>query len=234
MTSKQLIKKNIERMQKELGDKYWKVSASGIWFKKLFPEILERHSEGKLLDVGAGKNLLYKDILSSYCEEYESLDIIDNSSIDYQQDIRDMKLDSETYDTVFCRNVLEHIKNPREALKEIARILKKDGKVIITVPHLAYLHNEPGDYYRFTKYGIKHLIEETDMEIIEIKEAGGLFSFLGYIFSTGFLGLTYHIPIISDIAYYLNYPLQILALKLDKITKNKRFLPLNYILVAEK
>jgi len=230
---KDIIKKNIRKMQEEMGDNYWRISASGIWFQKIFRELLNKYSSGKLLDAGAG-NLLYKEMLSDYCTEYESLDITDNPNLDYQQDIKDMELDSETYDTVFCRNVLEHVEKPQYGIKEISRVLKEDGKAIISVPHLAYLHNEPHDYYRFTKYSLKHMSEEAGLEVVEIREAGGLFSFIGYIFSTAFMGLTYHIPVVSKISYYINKIFQFTVVKLDKITGNASLIPLNYIIVLKK
>lgn len=228
---KNRIQHNIARMQEELGERYWNVSASGIWFRKIFPAILEEHASGRLLDAGAGE-MLYREMLENYCEKYESLDI--EGDVDHLEDLQDMSLESNQYDTVFCRNVLEHVEDPGKALEEVERILKPGGKAIISVPHLAYLHNEPGDYYRFTRHGLKELLDRAGLETIEVKEAGGLFSFLGYIFSTILLGTTYHLPVISRVMYYFNYPLQVASVLLDRLTGNSRYLPLNYIAVVEK
>jgi len=220
-------------MQNELGSKYWNISASGISFRKKFSKILEDYSEGRLIDLGAG-NLLYKSFLKQYCEVYESLDIQENPNLDYVQDIQDTDLDSEVFDTVFCRNVLEHVENPRRAMSEISRILKDGGVAIVSVPHLAYLHNEPADYYRFTEYGLEEIASDTKLEVIKIEEAGGLFSFLGYIFSTVLLGLTYNIPIVFSASFKLNFLVQLSCLKIDKITGTGKYMPLNYIAVLKK
>lgn len=233
MSYTDIIKQNIESMQKELGVDYWKVSASGIWFRKIFDQVLNEYSEGKLLDAGAG-NLLYRPMLEDHCESYESLDISENPGLDYNQDIQNMELNDESYDTVFCRNVLEHVRKPREAMNEISRILKYDGKAIVSVPHLAYLHNEPEDYYRFTKYGMKEIASGSELEIIEIREAGGLFSFVGYIFSTVLIGLTYHLPVISSILFHVNYLVQLILSKIDCLPLFRRLTPLNYVLVYQK
>ncbi|MFB6245124.1 MAG: class I SAM-dependent methyltransferase, partial [Candidatus Nanohaloarchaea archaeon] len=166
-------------------------------------------------------------------ETYESLDI-EGEEPDYRQDIQDMELDSGEYDTVFCRNVLEHVEEPRKAVSEIARVLRDGGKAVISVPHLAYLHKEPEDYYRFTEHGIEEIASGTGLEVVEVREAGGLFSFMGYIFSTAVLGSTYHVPLLSRLAYYLNFLVQLSMVKADELTGNARFIPLNYVIVLRK
>lgn len=229
----ELISRNIRRMQQELGPDYFKVSASGLAFRKVFPELLESYACGKLLDAGAG-NLLYRDLLEDHCESYESLDVEERNGIDHVQDIQDTQLKSGLYDTIFCRNVIEHVEKPRAAMSEISRLLKDDGKAIISVPHLAYLHNEPEDYYRFTEYGLAEIASDTDLELVEIRSVGGFFSFLGYIFSTGLMGLTYDVPVLSWFAYRVNLLFQYTCFLLDSILKTEKYLPLNYVAVFQK
>ncbi|MFB6116636.1 MAG: class I SAM-dependent methyltransferase [Candidatus Nanosalina sp.] len=226
------ISNNIDEMQKNMGESYWNISASGIAFRSIFNNYLEKYSEGRLLDVGAG-NLLYKHLLEKYCSSYESLDVKEDAKLDYVQDIQDTNLSSSVFDTVFCRNVLEHVEKPREALTEISRILKQDGIAIISVPHLAYLHNEPEDYYRFTKYGVEEISSQTDLEIIEVEEAGGLFSFLGYVFSTVFMGLTYDVAILSWFTYRINYIIQHGCVMIDNLSGTDIYMPLNYVFVLK-
>ena len=55
--------------------------------------------------------------------------------VDYpNQDIQNLKLNDSSYDLVLINHVLEHVKNDKIALSEIARILKTNGRAIITVP----------------------------------------------------------------------------------------------------
>ena len=229
----ELISRNIRRMQQELGPDYFKVSASGIAFRKVFSELLGSYAGGKLLDAGAG-NLLYRNLLEDYCELYESLDVEDRDGIDHAQDIQDTQLKSGLYDTIFCRNVIEHVEKPRAAMSEISRLLKDNGKAIISVPHLAYLHNEPEDYYRFTSHGMKEIASDTELELVEKRSVGGFFSFLGYIFSTVLMGLTYSVPFLRWLTYRVNLLVQYSCLWMDNILKTERYLPLNYVAVFEK
>jgi len=228
-----VISRNIEKMQEELGSEYFRLSSSGLAFSKVFPRLLEEYGGGRLLDAGAG-NLLYMDLLDDYCDSYEALDIQEASGIDHVQDLQDTDLESRSYDTVFCRNVLEHVEKPRSAMSEISRLLRDDGTAIVSVPHLAYLHNEPGDYYRFTQHGLAEIASDTELKAVEIRRAGGFFSFLGYIFSTFFMGLTYSIPLLRWFTFRFNLLIQYLCYWLDGILETGRYLPLNYVAVFRK
>ncbi len=51
-----------------------------------------------------------------------------------KMDIKDMIFESESIDTFICSHVLEHVKDDDKAMKEISRILRKDGTAILLVP----------------------------------------------------------------------------------------------------
>lgn len=64
--------------------------------------------------------------------------------------------------------VLEHVKNPFNAIKEIQRVLKPGGIIIGSTPFVFPIHDEPHDFYRYTKYGLRNLFK--DFECIELIE----------------------------------------------------------------
>jgi SAM-dependent methyltransferase len=75
-------------------------------------------------------------------------------------DLRNLKNYRDgTYDFVVLDQVLEHVEAPAKALSEIHRVLKKGGWLICTTPFLIQIHNYPSDYWRFTKEGMKKLLE---------------------------------------------------------------------------
>jgi SAM-dependent methyltransferase len=176
-------------------------------------------------------------MLLQYCKNYKSVDFKKtNEKLDYVADAQDMKkvIKDNQFDTVFCSQVLEHVPEPQKVFNEIHRILKKDGHVIFTVPFLGYLHNEPYDFFRYTKHSLKFMTQKSNLEIAEIKESGGLFSFLGYIWSTSFVGLFSGFPVLNKIVFYINIPICYIWIFLDKITMNKKIMPLNYLLVLKR
>ena len=233
MTLEQRIKRNVEEMQTELGDDYWRASAAELTLVPAIEAALAEHAEGRLLDAGAG-NLLYRPILEDHCDAYESLDVSREAGIDHVQDVQNMELPSDRYDTVFCRHVLEHVPYPGRAMTELHRVLKPGGVAIVTVPHLAYLHNEPHDYYRFTEHGVRTLLGEAEFDEVTVEPVGGFCSFAGYSLATLVHGLTYHLPVVSTAAFAANAPLQRALVAADDLTGNERYFPFNYLAIARK
>ena len=82
-------------------------------------------------------------------------------------------------DTVFASMVLEHISEPDVFMKEISRILKPNSKLILLTPQSYPLHHEQFDFYRFTKLGIKYLMEKNNIEIISLKQNGRFYVHIG-------------------------------------------------------
>ena len=48
--------------------------------------------------------------------------------------ITKLPLEDDYFDLIICNHVLEHIENDEDAIKELYRVLKKDGKAILQVP----------------------------------------------------------------------------------------------------
>lgn len=61
------------------------------------------------------------------------------------------------FDVILCLNVLEHIYDYQKAVDNLYRALKKGGTLIIAVPFAYPLHDEPGDYWRFTEHALKKM-----------------------------------------------------------------------------
>ena len=70
-------------------------------------------------------------------------------------------------DLIICLEVLEHIKEPHLAIRNLYKIANKNTHIILSVPFLFPIHDEPHDYYRFTKYGLKLLFKKfSKVEIV--------------------------------------------------------------------
>jgi SAM-dependent methyltransferase len=64
-------------------------------------------------------------------------------------------------------------------LKEINRVLKPGGILLLTAPQMARLHGEPRDFYRFTRWGLRYLLENNGFEIALLEPHGGICRALG-------------------------------------------------------
>jgi len=202
-------------------------------FLGLKPVIL-KYARGRCLDVGAGR-LVYRPFFEKIKTEYVSLDIEKkHPDLDYQADAHQLPFKENQFETIFCSQVLEHTYDPEKVLKEISRVLKKEGRVIISVPHLSYLHNEPNDYYRFTKYGLTHLLKKAGLRPILIQPSGGVIALFGSIPSKFLLAPTYHLPFLGKFFFFLNKIFVKVIVFLDNYLGQSKLFPLNYIAVAEK
>ncbi|MFC1598177.1 class I SAM-dependent methyltransferase [Patescibacteria group bacterium] len=220
-------------------EKYFKKSPSNIVQQSALKSLLQQYANKTFLDIGAGRSV-YKKILPAGIE-YHALDYEEteggynkDSSLDIVGDVQDMPIENNTYDSILCSEVLEHVPHPAQAAKEIMRVLKPGGTAIITVPFLGYYHDEPYDFFRFTKHGLRILFSDAGAEIVEQQALGGLCCFLGYIRSTIVLSLCYRIPVLWTLAFYCNYLLSIIDLALDSIFHTGSVMPLTNIIVVRK
>ena len=131
-----------------------------------------KYIKGKALDLGAG-HAKYKSIISNFCDEYIALDIFPGKNIDVVHDILNTPFEDNSFDTIICTQVLEHIKEPWLVVEEIRRLLKPNGICILTAPFLQPYHQDPEDFFRYTKQGLASLFEK--FEIIENGSYGKTF-----------------------------------------------------------
>ena len=121
----------------------------------------------QVLNIGSGG--VIENILIQNKILFRSLDIDRRRNPDILCNMEDMSmLKDQSYDAVFCMEVLEHVRNPFKAVEEVFRILKKGGVVIGSTPFILGIHDYPIDYYRYTKYGLESLFNDfTKLELVE-------------------------------------------------------------------
>ncbi|MEW6102534.1 MAG: class I SAM-dependent methyltransferase [bacterium] len=199
--------------------------------KKIKPR-LDRFTKGICLDIGAG-NLVYKTLLDK--TRYIAIDrYVTNKDLDVIADIENLPFLNNSLDTVICMQVLEHIKKPWRGLEEIYRVIKPEGYVIVSVPHIFYIHGEPEDYFRFTKYGISFLMKEAGFDVSSIEVSNGFVGFIVSFFQVILLSLCFNIPIIYTIVKRINQIITILAYRIDELFGKNGLLATNYICIGKK
>jgi len=130
--------------------------------------------EGDLLDVGCGRKP-YRLLFT--VKSYLGLDIEnpghshENEDVDVFYDGKVFPFDSNSFDSVLCNQVLEHVFNPNEFLSEIHRCLKPGGQFLLTVPFVWDEHEQPYDFARYSSFGLRHLFEKNGFEIIEQRKS---------------------------------------------------------------
>jgi len=116
----------------------------------------------KLLDLGCGIKP-FQTLYAGFSETSVGIDVEHSphgtSMADRIYDGKKIPFDDNTFDYVLCTEVLEHVPDPKEFLMEIRRVMKPGAVLIMTIPFMVPLHEEPYDFYRYTKYGLKHMLD---------------------------------------------------------------------------
>lgn len=135
-----------------------------------------------VLDVGCG-NQLYKKFIS--CKNYVGIDVevSGHSSlfkkVDKFFDGKSIPFPNNYFDFILCSEVLEHALEPIDLVKEMRRVLKINGVILLTVPSMWGEHETPYDFRRYTSFGIKKLAKDVNLKILNFKkEDPGILSFL--------------------------------------------------------
>lgn len=97
-----------------------------------------------------------------------ALDIRRGAGVRIIGDAQALGIKDEAFETVLCTEVLEHLPEPQRAIDEMFRVLKPGGRLLLTTRFLFPIHDAPHDYFRFTKYGLRHLLRR--FEIVELQE----------------------------------------------------------------
>ena len=146
-------------------------------------------AHGRLLDVGCGDKP-YEYLFRSHVTEYLGIEhegtfpatsaSDGERKPDFLYDGRRLPFEDCSFDTVLSVQVLEHTPHPALLVREMARVLKDDGVLILSAPFQFRLHEEPHDYFRFSPHGLHALCAEAGLEITEVHRHGGLWSVIAH------------------------------------------------------
>lgn len=192
---------------------------------------------GKTLDVGCGTKP-YQHLFKS--DEYIGLEYdtgIDTvkKKADYYYDGKVFPFNDNEFESIITNQVLEHIFTPNDFLKEIHRVLKVNGKFLLTVPFVWDEHEQPFDYARYSSFGLKSLLNKNGFEIIESKKSVNDFRVLAQLFNAYIYKITSRNILLKNTALLLIMaPVTILGILLSKLLPTNNDLYLDNIILAKK
>jgi len=124
-----------------------------------------------VLDIGCG-NKPYADLFSD-CSYFGTDYGTHDTQPDFVADAMQLPIASQSIDLVFCSQVIEHVPRPWTLIEECHRVLKAGGWLVLSAPFYWPLHEEPNDFFRFTRYGLAHLLGNAGFSEYTIKSDGG-------------------------------------------------------------
>lgn len=140
-------------------------------------------ARGRMLDYGSGGQP-YRALFEPVVEAYVTADVAAYGSLVPDVLIepnRPLPLQAGSFDTILSSQTLEHVPDPVFYLGECARLLAPGGRIILTAPMQWRHHEVPYDYLRFTRYGLRYLLEEQGFSVEDMASTGGAFALIGQI-----------------------------------------------------
>jgi len=199
---------------------------------------IAQYVRGRLLDLGCGKIPLfeaYRNFVSTnVCVDWGN-SLHRNSHLDFECDLtQTLPFADGEFDTIILSDVLEHIPEPQLLWREMARVLSNRGRILLNVPFLYWLHEEPHDYYRYTAHALERFAKLAELRIAHLSAIGGAPEVLADILAKNLV----HVPLFGRPLAAITQSMARLFIdtgpgrKLSERT-SRRF-PLAYALVAEK
>jgi SAM-dependent methyltransferase len=215
---------------------------------RLAPEFLQRHvlhfeasiedavrtfaaalpKNARVLDAGAGEAQyanLFQDL------RYTAVDLaIGDAAWSYESlhavaDLSRLPFCDAAFEGVVNIVTLEHVREPGLVLKEIARVLRPGAALLLITPLEWEEHQQPHDYYRYTRYGLKYLLHSAGLQVETLEPVGGMFRLLARRMLTAGLLAPFLLAVFAPLALALPV--------LDRLDRSRHF-TLGHICVARK
>jgi SAM-dependent methyltransferase len=198
--------------------------------------------EGRLMDFGCGSKP-YRSLFN--VQEYIGIDFENpghphiNEQIDVFYDGKSIPFGNETFDAVFSSEVFEHVFNLDDVLKEINRVVRVGGKMLVTCPFSICEHEVPNDFARYSSYGLRSLLERNGFEVLEQDKTGNS---VETVFQLWIMYIHQHInpyfrkiPVVRSAFRFFTYTgFNFLALACSKLLPNRKDLYLNNVVLCKK
>ncbi|MEK9183901.1 MAG: class I SAM-dependent methyltransferase [Patescibacteria group bacterium] len=185
-------------------------------------------TDGQVAEIGSGSRRLHPDIINVDIHPWEEVDVL--------ADAHDLPFKDGSLDGVVSAWVLEHLKNPLQAVGEMKRVLKSGGYLYLATNFLMPFHPSPHDYSRWTAEGLRSLF--ADMEIVELKPIiGPTAAFLFVTQEWLSLALSFNISILKDIIWIflvlVTFPIKLLDLILIHY-RAAEYISTGFYIIAKK
>tara|TARA_B100001093_G_scaffold411121_1_gene400583 strand:- start:60 stop:716 length:657 start_codon:yes stop_codon:yes gene_type:complete len=211
---------------------FFKKSLNRI-FQELYSK--EQNLEGKVLEFGAteGSSKNFTNFLNLndtsqiiYADKITN----NNKKVQYEDLEKKLSFQDASINNVVIFNVLEHVYDINNAIKEINRCLKPNGRLVGSTPFIYRVHNAPQDYNRYTPAFINEILNQNNFSEIKIKTFGYGPLIASYVLIFDY---TKYIPLLNNILFNICLIMDNFISILIK-TKLKKIYPITICFSAKK
>ena len=154
-----------------------------VYFQPLEQELgpVAQYLSGHLLNAGCGSRDVSSYLARERCHEDYELRHCLAQSRRRRRPLESMPFADGTFDSVLCNAVLEHVPNAEESIRELARVVKPNGHVVVAVPFLQPFHACPADFRRYTADGLAALGVRAGLDVVCVLPVHSITQTLGWI-----------------------------------------------------
>lgn len=140
-------------------------------------------ASSRVLDAGAGEGRFSEFFAHT---NYVGVDLaVGDSTWNYRgldaiNSLDQLCFADNSFDVVVFTQVMEHLPEPSAVLAELQRVLRPGGLLILVAPQSWHAHQIPHDFYRYTAYGIRYLLQKNGLVAEKIQPLGGYFWYLSF------------------------------------------------------
>jgi len=152
-------------------------------FQALEAELMPmtKYLQGRALNAGCGNRDISDFLISNGADSVDNCDIASDIPGALICELTTIPVQDNSYDSILCNAVLEHVPDPIGSMQEFKRLLNDGGYAVISIPFLQPYHPTPTDFRRYTREGLVQLAEQTGFEVVEIRAVHSLAQTVGWI-----------------------------------------------------
>ena len=160
-----------------------RLNSGPIHFQPLEWELepVRRYFTGRTLNAGCGNRDISEILRKFGAPEVVNYDLASETPGALIGPLEKMPFASGEFDTILCNAVLEHVEAPEPVMREMVRVLRAGGHLLVSIPFLQPFHPVPGDFRRYTADGMRRLGVENGLEVIAISPTHTIAQTLAWI-----------------------------------------------------
>lgn len=184
-----------------------------------------------VLDAGAGESRHAQHF--AHCR-YVPVDLaIGDATWDYGHlaalaDLAALPFADATFAAALNIVTLEHVRDPARVIQELARVLGPGGRLLLIAPQEWEVHQSPHDYFRYTRHGLRYLLEQAGFRVERLEPVGGFFRLLSRRLMNALQFFPGPLLLVAALGFV---PLALLVLLFEPLDRKRDF-TLGYICVA--
>ena len=120
-------------------------------------EPLRTYFGGRMLNAGCGNRDITETLRGFGATEVVNYDIASEIPGARIGPLEKMPFAAAEFDSILCNAVLEHVEAPEPVIREMVRVLRPGGYLVVAIPFLQPFHSCPGDFRRCTREGMRRL-----------------------------------------------------------------------------